>query len=191
MLIVGGAICGYEPGVYTLALAQAGGCETTVVLSKADLIEDVEPLRERVHATLGEDLDVIALSVVGGRGLEGVEARMADGETAAILGSSGVGKSTLVNALLGEERFATQGVRKGDQKGRHTTSHRELVFRDDGSALIDTPGMRELQLWGTVEDVDEAFVDVFEAAQGCRFRDCRHLEEPGCGVRDAVKSGGL
>jgi ribosome biogenesis GTPase len=102
-----------------------------------------------------------------------------------------VGKSTLVNALLGAERQATGAVREHDSRGRHTTTHRELVPLPGGAMLLDTPGMRELQLWGDEASLDSAFADISVLAEGCRFRDCRHVDEPGCAVRAAVESGTL
>jgi len=109
------------------------------------------------------------------------------GVTAAFLGSSGVGKSALINALLGEERQATNAIRKSDHEGRHTTTRRELILLPGGGAVIDTPGMREIQLWGGEDGLDNAFSDISEIAKGCRFADCRHDAEPGCAVRKALE----
>lgn len=112
------------------------------------------------------------------------------GTTAAFLGSSGVGKSTLVNRLLGEERLATGGIRN-DDKGRHTTTHRELLFLPDGGMVIDTPGMRELGMWDAKSGIDRTFLDIEELVLQCRFRDCTHTVEPGCAVQKALKNGTL
>ena len=113
------------------------------------------------------------------------------GRTVALLGSSGVGKSTLVNRFLGEERFRTKDVRESDSRGRHTTTHRELVPLPGGGALIDTPGMRELQLWASQESVDAAFDEIAELAAMCRFRDCTHSGETGCAVAEALARGAI
>jgi ribosome biogenesis GTPase / thiamine phosphate phosphatase len=115
---------------------------------------------------------------------------LAGGLTAALLGSSGVGKSTIINRLLGEERFKTAEVRS-DGRGRHTTSHRELVSVPGGGVIIDTPGLRQLQLWETDGGLDQTFVDVAELVAECRFSDCRHRTEPGCAVNAALASGAL
>jgi ribosome biogenesis GTPase / thiamine phosphate phosphatase len=113
------------------------------------------------------------------------------GQTVALLGSSGVGKSTLINRLLGEERQVTRDVRESDQRGRHTTTYRELVPLPGGALLIDTPGMRELQLWDATEGVEETFDDIAALASGCHFNDCRHDAEPRCAVQQAVAEGHL
>ena len=134
---------------------------------------------------------VVALSLVTGEGLDRLEPYLTAGRTLALLGSSGVGKSTLANHLLGAAAQRTQEVREDDRRGRHTTTHRELFCLPGGALLIDTPGLRELQLWGTVDSLDDAFGDVEALAADCRFGDCSHEHEPGCAVRAAVESGGL
>lgn len=123
-------------------------------------------------------------------GLAAIEAHLAPGKTIALIGPSGAGKSSLVNALIGRELLATGEVRDWDARGRHTSVHRQLVVRDKGGLVIDTPGMRELQLWDT-DAVAETFGDIDTAAVDCRFRDCRHETEPGCAVKRAVESGSL
>jgi ribosome biogenesis GTPase len=126
-----------------------------------------------------------------GQGLDALGPWLQRGRTVALLGSSGVGKSTLVNRLLGEERLRTREVRTSDQRGRHTTTHRELVLLPGGGLLLDTPGLREIQLWATEEGLATAFEAIEALAPGCRFRDCEHGSEPGCAVRAAVDSGDL
>ncbi len=131
----------------------------------------------------------MALSAVDGSGLDALIEHLPAGATGVLLGPSGVGKSTLTNRLLGEERLAISHVRRGDAKGRHTTTHRELVVLPSGGCLIDTPGIRELGLWLGAEAIDSAFPEIETTAEGCRFRDCRHIDEPGCAVIEAVEAG--
>ena len=167
-----------------LVLAHESGARPVVLLTKADLrgdIADVVRLTER-HAP---GVPVFALSALERRGLEAIAQTSEPGQTAALIGSSGAGKSTIVNALLGETRQRTTDVREADSKGRHTTTHRELIRMPGNWLLMDLPGLRELQLWADPERIDTAFADVAELAQQCRFRDCSHHEEPGCAVRDA------
>jgi ribosome biogenesis GTPase len=133
---------------------------------------------------------VHAISNLTGDGLDSIRAHLGPGVTAALLGSSGVGKSTLVNTLAGEELLATQEIRE-DGRGRHTTIRRELVQLPDGSLVIDTPGMRELQLWAAEDGLEEAFEDVTALFAACRFSDCAHDTEPGCAVRAALEAGTL
>ncbi|HEY9225045.1 MAG TPA: ribosome small subunit-dependent GTPase A [Gemmatimonadaceae bacterium] len=160
-----------------------------VILTKADLVDDVEPSLAAVRA-IAPGVDVLPLSIVSGDGLDLLRARLTSGVTAALLGSSGVGKSTLVNALLGTERQRTADVRDNGT-GRHTTTHRELLELPSGASLIDTPGMRELQLWSADDGFEHAFDDIATLADGCHFRDCVHDSEPGCAVRAAVERGEL
>jgi ribosome biogenesis GTPase len=172
-----------------LTLAWESGAIPVVVLTKADLGEDVDAsIAEAALAAPGAD--VVALSAVTGVGIDQLAAHLAPGRTAVLLGSSGVGKSTLVNRLLGDERQRTAAT-TAIGKGRHTTTHRELVRLANGALLIDTPGMRELQLWSADDGLESAFADVDAFANGCRFRDCVHAGEPGCAVREAVESGAL
>jgi len=172
-----------------LTLAWESGATPIVVLTKADLSEDVDgAVAAASVSALGAD--VIAVSAVTGLGLETLSRRLVAGHTAVLLGSSGVGKSTLVNQLLGVEHQRTSVVGDGG-RGRHTTTHRELVRLASGALLIDTPGMRELQLWTADSGLGSAFADVEAAAASCRFRDCAHGAEPGCAVREAVDRGEL
>jgi ribosome biogenesis GTPase len=134
---------------------------------------------------------VLAVSTKRGDGVQAIEALLGPGVTMALLGPSGVGKSSLVNVLVGRDELATGEVRAWDARGRHTSVHRHLVAREAGGLIIDTPGMRELQLWDTSEAVGDAFEDVAALGAGCRFRDCRHHREPGCAVKAAVAAATL
>ena len=164
-----------------LTTAWNSGASPVVVLTKLDVSDDPEQLVAAETVAMG--VPVLAVSNVTGDGLDALDDHLPPGRTAVLLGSSGVGKSTLINHLLGEERIATAAVRR-DGRGRHTTRHRELFELPRGALVIDTPGLRELQLWEG--DVDEAFADVVELAARCRFRDCAHESEPGCAVREGV-----
>ncbi len=164
---------------YLVVLADAG-IAPAVVLSKLDLAGDPEPLYAELAA---HGAPVIGVSVVTGAGLDQIRALVGRGKTAVLLGSSGVGKSSLLNALLGADAQATQPIRD-DDRGRHTTTRRELFAAPDGTLWIDTPGMRELAQWISEEEL--AFDDIAELAASCKFRDCRHREEPGCAVRGHV-----
>lgn len=173
-----------------LVLARESGARPHVLLAKADLVDSVaEPLEEcRVTAPGAE---VTAVSVRDGRGLDTVREALPPGQTGALLGSSGAGKSTLINHLLGHDLLATGQVRPSDQRGRHTTRHRQLVRLPWGGLLIDTPGMRELQLWTAPEAPQASFDDIDALATGCHFTNCRHDSEPRCAVRAAVEDGRL
>jgi ribosome biogenesis GTPase / thiamine phosphate phosphatase len=173
-----------------LALAAESGASPVIVLNKADLCADAAGRAAEVRRISGS-APAVTVSARAEGGAEPLRAFLAPGRTVALLGSSGVGKSTIVNCLLGEERLRTAEVRESDSRGRHTTTHRELMPLPGGGALIDTPGMRELQLWAGTESIDGVFDDVAAAAGGCRFRDCAHAGEPGCAVAAALESGAL
>jgi ribosome biogenesis GTPase len=172
-----------------LAVAWSSGATPVVVLTKADLCDDVAATVEAVREdALG--VDVLAVSSVTGEGLEGLRALLGPGRTAAMVGPSGVGKSSLVNALAGRAVAGTREIRD-DGRGRHTTTARELHLLPGGGLLVDTPGMRELGLYDDADGVDTAYADVTELAAGCRFRDCAHRGEPGCAVAAAIDDGRL
>ena len=135
-------------------------------------------------------VDILTTSAMESDGYRQIMPYITQGRTVAFVGSSGVGKSTLINRLLGEERLATDGLRK-DDKGHHTTTHRELLFLPNGAMVIDTPGMRELGMWDAASGVEQTFGDIEELAARCRFRNCSHSGEPGCAVRAALRSGEL
>jgi ribosome biogenesis GTPase len=164
------------------------GATPEVVLTKADRLDDPWEMVAPVEA-VAVGVPVHVVSAVSGAGLDALRARVGAGETAVLIGSSGVGKSTLVNRWAGRELMATNETRSDDDEGRHTTTHRELIVLPGGGVVIDTPGIRELQLWNG--GVEEAFADVEELAQRCRFSDCSHNIEPGCAVKAALVSGEL
>jgi ribosome biogenesis GTPase len=172
-----------------LALAWESGAMPAVVLTKTDLADDVGACIAAAQA-VAPGVDVMALSSLTGDGVDALERMLRPGRTAVLLGPSGAGKSTLVNRLLGAEQLRTGEVRD-DGKGRHTTTHRELVRLGGGALLVDTPGMRELQLWDADAGLGAAFSDIYALAAECRFKDCRHETEPGCAVLAAVDAGRL
>jgi ribosome biogenesis GTPase len=170
-----------------LVLAWESGARPVVVLTKADLCSNA-PVRRAEVEGIAPGVHVHVVSNVTGEGLDELRPYFADNRTVGALGSSGVGKSTLINRLAGRDLQETGGVRR-DGRGRHTTTRRALIPVPGGGLFLDTPGMRELQLWDA--DVEEAFADVADLAAGCRFRDCAHGQEPGCAVLSAVRAGTL
>jgi ribosome biogenesis GTPase / thiamine phosphate phosphatase len=172
-----------------LTLAWESGARPVLVLTKADLSDDVAATVSEVES-VAFGAPVLAVSNVTQEGLDELRSYLRPGVTAALLGSSGVGKSTLVNTLAGEELLETREIRD-DGKGRHTTTRRELVQLPGGGLVIDTPGMREVQLWIADDGLEEAFEDVTELFGQCRFSDCAHQSEPGCAVKDALANGTL
>lgn len=170
-----------------LAVAWDSGAVPVVVLTKADLCGSMAQRLSEV-AGVAAGADVLTVSAVETDGLRALAPYLRPGKTVALLGSSGVGKSTLINRLLGEERLQTGGLRD-DDRGRHTTTRRELFLLEQGGMVIDTPGMRELGLWEADEGLEQSFADIEALADGCRFGDCTHSGEPGCAVRAALESG--
>ena len=173
-----------------LLLARESGAAPVVLLTKPDVGDDVEARVAEVHS-IATDAPVHVLNPKAGEGIEQVNHYLTRGRTGALLGSSGVGKTTLINRLLGSESRRTRDVRAADSKGRHTTTNRELVVLPGGGLLIDTPGMRELQLWDVGTAVRETFDDIDELASSCHFGDCAHRDEPRCAVKAAVDTGTL
>jgi ribosome biogenesis GTPase / thiamine phosphate phosphatase len=190
-----------------VALAWESGAQPVIVLNKSDLAENAQGLRgEAEAAAIG--VRVILTSALRGDGIDEIREimlsapeeksagdiptkKMRVAKTAALLGSSGVGKSSIINAILGTALLDTGEIRESDDRGRHTTTTRNLIVAPNGGVLIDTPGMRELQLWDASEGIDQAFREIAELAVDCKFRDCKHVNEPGCAVRSAVESGSL
>jgi ribosome biogenesis GTPase len=173
-----------------LVLATESGAEPVIVLNKADICDDLLDVLAEVNTFAG-GAPVLVTSVKQKEGLEQLAASIGEGKTGTLLGSSGVGKSSIINHLLGVDHFITREVRETDSRGRHATTHRELVLLPSGGMLIDTPGMRELQLWGESSTVNETFDDIDELIAQCKFTNCRHETEPGCAVREALETGAL
>ncbi len=173
-----------------LIMAWESGAEPVVVLNKADLVEDAEEKKREIEL-VAPGAPVLLLSAKRGEGIEQLLPFTGRGRTVALMGSSGVGKSTLVNRLLGSDVQRTQEVRAGDERGKHTTTHRELFVIPSGGILLDTPGMRELQLLVSERGLRETFDEIEEVTLRCRFSDCRHENEPGCAIRDALAEGTL
>ncbi len=172
-----------------LAVAWESGATPVIVLTKADLSDDI-PAAVRAVDAVAVGVPIHVISSVTGEGIDALRALVARSGTAAAVGSSGVGKSTLINRLLDEERMATSEIRD-DGRGRHTTTHRELIVLPSGGCIIDTPGMRVMQLWEADEGVAQTFEDIEELAAQCKFRDCAHETEPGCAVQAAIRAGTL
>jgi ribosome biogenesis GTPase len=171
-----------------LTLARRSGAQPVIVMNKSDVCDDVAAALAQVAEVAG-GAPVHAVTAKEALGVAALEAYFGPGKTLVLLGPSGVGKSSIVNRLVGDERLPTGEVREWDQRGRHTSVHRQLVERAAGGLIIDTPGLRELQLWDVEANLDEAFVEFVDLAGGCRFRDCTHDREPGCAVKAAVEQG--
>ncbi|MDE5932344.1 MAG: ribosome small subunit-dependent GTPase A [Lachnospiraceae bacterium] len=173
-----------------LALAWQSGGIPVVVLTKADLVDESVPYI-RIVESCAMGVPVYAVSSKTGSGLNALSAYMSPGKTIIFLGSSGVGKSSLVNALADEDIMAVNGIREDDSKGRHTTTHRQLIMLKNSAMIIDTPGMRELGMWDVSTGLGEAFADVEHYLGKCKFSDCKHQTEPGCAIKAAIANGEL
>lgn len=173
-----------------LILAWESGATPVLVLNKADLCPNIEQQLADIEA-IAIGVPIIVLSATHQQGMESLQPYLQPGQTIALLGSSGVGKSTITNQLKGEPVQAVQAVRQGDNRGRHTTTHRQLIPLPSGALIIDTPGMREIQLWSGTEGLPETFADVEALVQQCHFRTCQHHQEPGCMIQQALADGQL
>lgn len=173
-----------------LSIARQSGAEPVIVLNKSDICADVEAKINDVLA-IAPNVPVLAISATEKSGLEKLSPYLQDGKTVVLLGSSGVGKSTLINALEGRERQKIGDIREDDGRGRHTTTARELLVLENGGIIIDNPGMREIQLWDAGEGLHDTFQDITELAAQCKFTDCQHETEPGCAVKRAINEGTL
>lgn len=173
-----------------LLLAWTSGASPVIVLSKVDLCENLPPKLDKVEK-IAMKTPIHMVSATNGQGMEGLREYVTRGKTVALLGSSGVGKSTITNYLLGHDHFDTGAVREGDSRGRHTTTFRELCQLDSGGMLIDTPGMREIQIWADQETLTASFSDIADLALTCKFNDCQHQTEPHCAVSNAIAAGDL
>ncbi len=173
-----------------LLMAKESGAQAAIVLTKADISHDAE-LQSSICRAIAGDLPVHAVSAYDGTGIEELSCYFGQGKTVVALGSSGVGKSTLINAIVGEEVMKTGEIREDDSRGRHTTTHRQLIKMPCGGLYIDTPGMREIGLIDAENSVDEFYSDIEQLISQCRFKDCGHKSEPGCAVKQAIYNGSL
>jgi len=173
-----------------LTLARQSGAQALFVLTKADLVSEDE--KERILSEISDmQVPAICLSSLTGEGMDALRPYLSPGTTLLFVGSSGVGKSSLLNALMGEEYMRVNAIREDDAKGRHTTTHRELILLAGGAMVIDTPGIRQVGLWDAGEGLSETYQDIEEWISQCRFSDCTHTREPGCLIQEALQDGSL
>lgn len=173
-----------------LVMAHDSGARPVVILNKIDLCDDLDAMAAEAARVAGDAL-VLAVCALTGKGVKKLSAQIKAGDTVAFIGTSGVGKSSLINQLYGEELMPTVEVREADSKGRHTTTWREMIFLPKGGVVIDTPGMREFHLWGVAEGAKETFPEIEALAANCHFRDCTHTKEKDCAVLAALGTGTL
>ncbi|MFC1890991.1 ribosome small subunit-dependent GTPase A [Thermodesulfobacteriota bacterium] len=172
------------------AVAWDSGAVPVVVLNKIDLCNNIDSVIQEVETTIF-GISVLPVSAANNEGLDNFSRYLDKGKTVTFLGSSGVGKSTIINRLIGYDHFKTNAVREHDHKGRHTTTHREMILLPTGGLIIDTPGMREIQVWNADEGISRTFEDIEKLAEKCRFNNCQHANEPGCVVQQAIEKGDL
>lgn len=173
-----------------LASAWQSGGTPVIILTKKDLCEDLDDIVSKLEE-IAFGVDIVAVSSYTGEGINELERFIKPGKTVVFLGSSGVGKSSLTNAIAGEEIMKVNEIREDDSKGRHTTTHRQLITIKDHFMIIDTPGMREMEVWSVEEGIDETFSDIEALAKKCKFSDCKHHKEPHCAVKEAIENGSL
>ena len=173
-----------------VTIAKSNETEPIIILNKADLVKNTENYIAKVSESLS-DITILTMSALKQIGVDSILEYIGKRKTSIMVGSSGVGKSTLINELLGEKRQKVEEVREGDDKGRHTTSTRDLFMLPNGGMIIDNPGMREVQLWLDEDELSLSFTDIEELSIGCRYANCQHIEEPSCAVKEAIKAGTL
>lgn len=171
-----------------ISIGWNSGATPVILLTKIDLCEDLYRI-EREIEDIAIGIDILYVSSFTGKGIEEINKYLIPGKTIAVIGSSGVGKSTLINLLLGEERQQVNNIREDDHKGKHTTTHRELIVLKDKGIIIDTPGMREIQFLDDADGIEDSFHEIIDIAKGCKFSNCKHDKEPGCAVKAAIEAG--